>query len=141
MLDRSLLDSVISRFEVPVEAGRVALFREAIGEAPHSPGSSLGAPVPLTFIGLGLDPEPFDFVRVFDRDLGSLLHANQSIRYHKPIFVGDVLKGCKKVVGIFDKKHGQLEFLVLELEYMNQHQELVGVSQQTLVFVRKTDST
>lgn len=141
MLDRSRLNSVISRFEVPVEAGRVALFREAIGETTHPEGPAPGTPVPLTFIGLGLDPEPFDFVRIFDRELGNLLHTNQSIRYHKPAFVGDVLQGSKKVVEIFDKKNGQLEFLVLELEYLNQAQELVGVSRQTLVFVTKADST
>jgi hypothetical protein len=51
--------------------------------------------------------------------------------------VGDVLQGKKRVAEIFDKKDGQLEFLVLEIEYQNQNKEIVGISRQTLVFVQK----
>jgi hypothetical protein len=137
MLDQSRLNSVISSFEVPIEKGRVALFRKAIGEEPSEPEAGQAELVPPTLIGFGLDPAPFDFVELFERPLGSLLHANQSIRYFKPIYVGDVLQAKKRVAEIFDKKDGQLEFLVLEIEYQNQKQEIVGISRQTLVFVQK----
>ena len=139
MLNLDLLNTEIARFDIPIEAGRVALFRKAIGETPAEIENSINKPVPPTLIGLGLDPAPFDFIELFDRDLASLLHAQQSIRYHQPIYVGDVLSGSKRVSRIFDKKDGQLEFLVLEIDYYNQNQELVGVSEQTLVFVKKQE--
>ncbi len=137
MLDQTKLNSVISSFEVPIEKGRVGLFRKAIGDEPSKIEAGQAELVPPTLIGFGLDPAPFDFVDIFERPLGNLLHANQSIRYLKPIYVGDVLSGKKRVVEIFDKKEGQLEFLVLEIEFRNRLEELVGVSRQTLVFVHK----
>jgi hypothetical protein len=141
MLDQSRLNTVISVFTVTIEPGRVALFREAIGEDPDDCDSDHRQVVPPTLIGLGLDPAPFDFVDLFGRNLGNLLHTNQSVRYLRPIYVGEQLQGTKRVVEIFDKKGGALEFLVLEIEYRNHSQELIGVSRQTLVFVQSPAPT
>jgi hypothetical protein len=137
MLDQSKLNSVISIFEVTIEPGRVDLFRKAIGEEPGNTPTVPGELAPPTIMGFGLDPQPFDFVEIFSRDMRNLLHANQSIRYLKPIRVGDVLQGTKRVAELFDKKDGQLEFLVLEIEFRNPQHKLVCVSRQTLVFVQK----
>lgn len=140
MLDPSKLNSVISNFEVTIEPGRVALFHKAIGEENGNNLNGRGELAPPTIMGFGLDPQPFDFVEIFERDTRNLLHANQSIRYLKPIHIGEVLQGTKRVAELFDKKDGQLEFLVLEIEFKNPQGELVCVSRQTLVFVQKISS-
>lgn len=45
MLNTDLLNSVIARFDVPIEAGRVALFRKAIGETPEEIVNNIKGPL------------------------------------------------------------------------------------------------
>ncbi|MDX1571150.1 MAG: MaoC family dehydratase N-terminal domain-containing protein [Xanthomonadales bacterium] len=117
-------------FEMTLEPGRVALFREAIGEPAQAEPGDL---VPPTLLGFGFEPVPFDALDVFGLDIARLLHAEQELIHHKPCRVGERLKGQKEITNVFEKKGGALLFVTLKLTYRDEADELMAESIQTLV--------
>ena len=65
--------------------------------------------------------------------LGKLLHGEQNFTYHAPICAGDTITLQSKVVDIYDKKGGALEFLVQDYTLKNQDDQLVAEVRSTLV--------
>ena len=61
-----------------------------------------------------------DLVKFFGCKLGQLLHGEQGFVYHAPIYAGDRITVKKKVVDIYDKKNGKLEFIITENDFVNQ---------------------
>lgn len=135
MLDKSKIGAETEVREIEVEAGMVRLFCQAIGEtnpifleveAARAAGYR-AIPTPPTYASVlaNLAPPKADLVLdVLGGDLGRALHGEQSFVQYKPIFVGDRISLKQRIVDVYDKKNGALDFVVLETSVTNQDGEL-----------------
>ncbi|CRM75481.1 MaoC family dehydratase N-terminal domain-containing protein [Pseudomonas sp. 25 R 14] len=145
MLDRTKIGIEFASFVVPVEKGRLAFFAKAIGERNDiylddpcaREAGYLSTPAPPTF-AMVLDMEGKDDlppeVKALQLDVGRILHGSQSFEYFEPIYAGDEITVARKIVDIFDKKDGALEFVVTQSTYTNQNGTLVAKAQCNLVY-------
>jgi acyl dehydratase len=122
-------------FTVEVEKGRIAFFAKSIGEddpvyfdedAAKKAGFR-AIPVPPTFpFTIAMDAgQSFMVLEDMDIDKTKTVHGEQSFAYHKDICAGDVITGQQKIVDMFDKKGGALQFIVTETRLDNQDGEHV----------------
>ncbi|MEU6578911.1 MaoC family dehydratase N-terminal domain-containing protein [Streptomyces sp. NPDC046805] len=111
---------------VQVERGRLRFFASATGQtdpvytdldAAKQAGHP-DLPVPPTFFfSLELEaPDPFGYLAALDVDLRRVLHGEQSFTYHRPAHAGDTLTLQPRMVDIYSKKGGALEFLVKQTD-------------------------
>jgi acyl dehydratase len=121
------LDSVFVGTQLPattltVDAGRLRFFAKAIGEtnplytdveAAKAAGYA-DLPVPPTFLfSIELEnPEQFRWVVDQGIDPRFVLHGEQSFTYHSIAHVGDTLTATPRIVDVYSKKGGALEFIV-----------------------------
>ncbi|TDF83859.1 MaoC family dehydratase N-terminal domain-containing protein [Pseudomonas sp. H9] len=143
MIDKSHIGAVVSKHTQEVEAGRLRFFAKATGqqdprysdpEAARAAGYK-NLPVPPTFL-FCLDMEAGGSGSVLKRlniDLGKILHAEQAFTYHQPAFAGDRLSFETRIVDIYDKKGGALEFVVRETRVTNATGDLVAELRNSLV--------
>jgi acyl dehydratase len=107
---------------VTVERGRLAFFARATGQA-DPVYSDLDAakaaghpdlPVPPTFFfSLELEaPAPFDYLQELGVDLRRVLHGEQAFSYRSVVHAGDTVVLRPRIVDVFSKKGGALDFLV-----------------------------
>ena len=61
-----------------------------------------------------------EMMKFFGTDLKQLLHGEQGFVYHAPVHAGDSITVRKKVIDIYDKKNGKLEFIITENCFINQ---------------------
>ncbi len=143
MIDRKFIGHRFTPSSVEVEKGQLKFFALAIGttdpiyfdEAAARQAGHPALPAPPTFaFSLGLArPDPFDWIKELDIDLGRVLHGEQQFEYLGQIYAGDVITLQAEVVDIYDKKNGALEFLVQRTTVTNQRQELVGIMTSSTV--------
>lgn len=144
MLDKSKIGHEFPSYTVDIEKGRLRFFARAIGEsnpiytdeaAAHAAGHR-AIPAPPTYMfSVDLDgPELLPILGLLDLDIGRVLHGSQEFDYLGQIYAGDSITQQCKIVDIYDKKGGALEFVVQESSYTNQDGELVGKARQTLVY-------
>jgi N-terminal half of MaoC dehydratase len=117
------LKAKIPPMEVEVERGRLRFFAKAIGEtnpvyfdleAARQAGHR-DLPVPLTFLGNSLElelPEPMGWLAALGVNLSRALHGEQSFVYRKLAYAGDQLIFERRIVDVYTKKGGALEFVV-----------------------------
>lgn len=144
MLDKNKIGHEFPSFTVAIEKGRLRFFARAIGEtdpiysdeAAAQAAGHRAIPAPPTFMfSIDLDgPELLPIVSLLDLDIGRVLHGSQDFEYLGQIYAGDSITQQSKIVDIYDKKGGTLEFVVQESTYTNQSGDLVGRAQQTLVY-------
>lgn len=144
MLDRSHIGHEFESFTVEVEKGRIRFFAKAIGdtnpvysdEAAAQAAGYKTVPAPPTFMfTVDLEgPEFLPMLGLLKMDIGRVLHGAQDFEYLGQIYAGDSITQTAKILDMFDKKNGALEFVVLQSEYTNQHGELVGRASQTIVY-------
>jgi acyl dehydratase len=130
MLDKNLVGHSFGRRSIVVEEGAVSFYAKAIGETDPTctdPAAArdAGLPalrVPPTFLSC-LEGRIFQTRALLELariDLKRLLHAEQSYVYHAPAYAGDTLTYEPRIVDVYDKKDGALEFLVKETRVTNQ---------------------
>ena len=144
MLDKSKIGHQFPSFTVDIERGRLRFFAKAIGEtnpiytdeAAAKAAGHRAIPAPPTYMfSVDLDgPELLPILGLLDLDIGRVLHGSQEFDYLGQIYAGDSITQQCKIVDIYDKKGGALEFVVQESSYTNQDGELVGRARQTLVY-------
>lgn len=144
MIDKNHIGHEFPSFATDIEKGRLKFFAKAIGETNPiytDEAAALNAgykaiPAPPTYMfSVDLDgPELLPILKLLKLDLGRVLHGSQEFEYLGQIYAGDKIKQTCKIVDIYDKKGGALEFVVQESAYTNQHGELVGKARQTLVY-------
>jgi acyl dehydratase len=143
MLDITDIGKVFPSVTAPVEKGRLRFFAKAIGEsnpiytdeaaAKEAGYKSLPMPPTLLF-SLKMDvPNPFENYENSGAALAKILHANQAFTYHKSVVAGDSLTFESHIADIFDKKGGELEFLVEKTKVSNQLNQHVADMTTTLV--------
>ncbi len=130
-------------YSVDVEKGRLRFFAKAIGEtnpvySDEDAAKAAGypsIPAPPSF-GFCLEMESnslWDNLDAMGVPVGKILHGSQSFTYHEPICAGDRITFVTKISDIYDKKGGQLEFVVEDSTATNQNGTLVAELQRVIV--------
>lgn len=137
MIDRKHIGSESPPRTVTAEAGRIRFFAKAIGEtnpiyrdeAAAKAAGYRDVIAPPTFVhclGMMDVEDPFARYKAMGIDLGKVLHGEQHFAYHAPICAGDQLTYRSKISDIYEKKGGELEFVVTDTAVTNQDDELVA---------------
>ena len=127
MIDRSRIGFATAPTRVPVDAWRVKLFCQAIGEGDPvhwddevaRAAGHRACPVPPTFLK-AVEGEHFAsaaLLRLLQVPLAGVLHAEQTFEHLAPVHVGDVVEVSRRVDRIFDRKDGALTFIVVDTDY------------------------
>ncbi|MGH8788224.1 MAG: MaoC family dehydratase N-terminal domain-containing protein [Cupriavidus necator] len=130
MLDKNLIGKSLGTRSITVEKGRLRFFAKVIGETnpvymDEAAAKEAGydtVPVPPTFL-FCLESDAFDSVgsaKLTNANAGRMLHGEQQFTYHAMAYAGDTLTFDVKVVDIYQKKGGALDFLVRETRVTNQ---------------------
>ncbi|WP_199536943.1 MaoC family dehydratase N-terminal domain-containing protein [Spongiactinospora gelatinilytica] len=127
---------------VDIERGRLRFFAKATGQTDpiyHDLDAARQAghpdlPVPPTFFfGLDLEgPDALRYLRELDVDMARVLHGEQSFVYHSLAHAGETLTVRPRIVEVFAKRGGALEFLVKRNE-ITRAGEPVAEATMTLV--------
>jgi len=117
----------IAPMSFEVERGRLRFFAETIGltepiyfdvDAARRAGHR-DLPVPPTFLGHSLElelPNPMDWLAAVGGDLTRTTHAEQAFIYHAMAYAGDRLVLHRRIVDVYTKKGGALEFVVKQTD-------------------------
>lgn len=143
MIDKSVIGKQYPPFTVEIEKRWVRSFAEAIGEtnpiyfdeAAAKDAGYRSFPAPPTFpFAMIMDAnQSFMILDELGIDKRRAMHGEQSFDYHADLCAGDVLTGRQKVIDVYDKKDGALEFLVSEIRLENQRGEHVCDLRTTIV--------
>ncbi len=130
MIDKSIIGKEYPPFTVEVEKRWVRSFAGAIGEtnpiyfdetaAREAGYRSLPAPPTFPFAMIMEANQSFMILDELGIDKRRAMHGEQSFDYHADLCAGDMLTGRQKVIDVYDKKNGALEFLVSEIRMENQ---------------------
>jgi hypothetical protein len=129
-IDRRHLGYALPPFTVEATAERIARFARAIGSADTAP-----ALAPPTFMK-AIEGDNNSMRRILEAlavDLRRVLHAEQQFDYLEPIRCGDQLQVQRTVTDLYDKKNGQMEFIVIESTVTRADGVLAGRSRQLLL--------
>lgn len=138
-IDPAIVGRALPEVTVEVERGMLRFFAKAIGEdqpvyfdldAANAAGHP-DLPVPPTFLfGLQLDAGWLDELGV---DLRRVLHGEQSFTYHRMVYAGDRLTFAPKIVDVYSKKGGTLDFLVRETTVTRDDNPVATLRETTVV--------
>jgi len=144
VIDKKHIGHEFNAFTVDVEKGRLKFFAKAIGETNPIYSDEVAAQAaghktiiaPPTFpFSLSLEGEDsMPVVSLLNLDIGRILHGSQEFEYFTSIYAGDSITVSSKILDIFDKKGGALEFVVLQYSFTNQDNVAVATSTNTLVY-------
>ena len=147
MIDPSFKGYTTAPSTVQIDAWRVKLFCQAIGEAnplhrnenvAHAAGYS-HCPVPPTFLK-ALESEHFSsaqLLSVLKVSVGKVLHVEQSFDYVRPVCVGEAVEISRTITDLYDKREGAMSFIVVRTDYRVDEQ-VVGSSVQTIMIRNET---
>ena len=148
MLNRDYIGHELPPLEVDVDRWRLRGLARAIGEtnplfideAAARAAGYRGLLAPPTFLfGLSYDMEDQTaHLREMGADPKEILHGEQSFRYHEPVCAGDRLTIRSKIVDIYAKKGGALEFVVRESGVFDDRGRKVAELRETLVLRHAT---
>lgn len=143
MIDRSKVGFQTTPTQVVIDAWRVKLFCQAIGEDDArywDPSAAAAAgeqacPLPPTFLK-AVEGEHFSsaaLMQLLQVPLLGVLHAEQQFDYLAPVHVGDTVELSRRIDRIFDKKDGALSFIVVDTDYRVAGQAVARSTQTILV--------
>lgn len=110
-----------------IERGRLRFFAETIGltdptyfdvDAARKAGHR-DLVVPPTFLSNSIElslPNPFGWLAELGVDLSKKTHAQQSFVYHKLAYANDSVVFHRRIVDVYTKKGGALEFVVKQTD-------------------------
>jgi hypothetical protein len=138
-IDRAAaLEHPIAPMRFEVERGRLRFFARTIGltdpvyfdlEAARRAGHR-DLPVPPTFLGNSLElelPDPLGWLAELGGDLSKTTHAEQAFTYHALAYAGDSLVLERRIVDVYTKKGGALEFVVKQTDVKRGDQTLAEI--------------
>ncbi len=144
MLERSTIGHKFDSYSVDIEKGRLKFFAKAIGEtnpvyscesAARDAGyKTIPAPPTFPFVLDFEGPELYPVIDYLGMDFGRILHGSHEFEYLGEMYAGDTITVTSRLKDIFDKKGGELEFVVIESSYINQDFELVARAVNTIVY-------
>jgi acyl dehydratase len=121
-VDPAFIGTQLPATTLTVDAGRLRFFAKAIGEtnplytdvdAAKAAGYA-DLPVPPTFLfSIELEnPDQFRWAADQGIDPRFVLHGEQSFTYHSIAYAGETLTATPRIVDVYSKKGGALEFIV-----------------------------
>ncbi|MCK5749814.1 MAG: MaoC family dehydratase N-terminal domain-containing protein [Oricola sp.] len=130
-------------FDATLEKGQMELFAKALGEknsiycdeaVARAEGYASIVALPTYLIRLGTrDDLTYGLFDKLGIDLAKLLHGEQEFILERPLCAGESLRGVKKIIDIFDKKDGVLEFVVTEIQYHDEKGQFAGTDRCSFV--------
>jgi len=145
-LDRSIIGREWPGETLLITRSRLRAFAKATGQADPRytdvdaaiQAGHRDLPVPPTFFfSVGLEaPDPFRRFTELGIDLRTLLHGEQEFRYHRMAYAGDELATRSRIVDVYEKKGGELQFLVDETDVTDQDGAAVATLRNTTVVRR-----
>jgi acyl dehydratase len=121
-VDPAFVGTQLPATTLTVDASRLRFFAKAIGETnpvytDFDAAKAAGyaeLPVPPTFLfSIELEnPDQFGWVADQGIDPRFVLHGEQSFTYHSIAYAGDTLTATPRIVDVYSKKGGVLEFIV-----------------------------
>ena len=143
MIDKKWIGHELPTAVLPIEAGRLKFFAQAIGEsnpvyldeAAARDAGYAALPAPPTFLfAAELDSgASFALIEQLQIPLAKLLHGEQGFSYFRPACVGDTVTVRSTITDIYAKKNGALEFVVKLSQASNQHGEKVAELRSVIV--------
>ena len=148
-LDRGVIGRELPATLLQVTRSRLRAFAKATGQqdpvytdvdAAKQAGHR-DLPVPPTFLfGIELEaPDPFAFLNELGVDLRTVLHGEQQFEYRRMCYAGDELTSVSRIVDIYEKKGGLLEFIVRESTVTDQDGAVVAVLRSSTVVQNRKD--
>jgi acyl dehydratase len=148
-LDPTFVGTELPATTLTVDAGRLRFFAKAIGEtsplytdvdAAKAAGYA-DLPVPPTFLfAIELEnPDQFGWVADQGIDPRFVLHGEQSFTYHSIAHAGDTLTATPRIVDVYSKKGGALEFIVKNTAVTRADGSAVA-DLETVIVVRNPES-
>jgi acyl dehydratase len=148
-LDPAFVGTELPATTLTVDAGRLRFFAKAIGEtsplytdvdAAKAAGYA-DLPVPPTFLfAIELEnPDQFGWVADQGIDPRFVLHGEQSFTYHSIAHAGDTLTATPRIVDVYSKKGGALEFIVKNTAVTRADGSAVA-DLETVIVVRNPES-
>jgi hypothetical protein len=128
-IDRKHVGFSLPPFTVRVDRERLRRFAEAIGSTIHA---NLAPPTYLKVIE-GENDSSRAIVAALGIDLRRVMHVEQEFEYGAPIRGGDHVTVERRVVDIYERKEGALEFVVVESTMRNAGGVSVGRSTQWIL--------
>jgi acyl dehydratase len=146
MFDKSKVGHSFPPFTIEVERGKIRELALAIGDdnpiyQSKEAAQAEGYPdVPLyptapTMFALWGNTNMVDQLADLGINLMRVLHAEEEYEYLGSIYPGDKLTGEMKLVDAKSRQtpRGSMDFLVIEIDYTNQHGELVLKAREALI--------
>lgn len=145
MIDRAIIGREWPPFEVEIEKGRLTLLAKAIGEtrpiytdeaAARAAGyRSIVAPPTFAFCLQADSPVGSGYLTDVGIPITDVLHGEQSYTFHDVMCAGDRVRVTRRVVDVYDKKGGALEFVAFESEVrLVDSGALVAVGRQVMIW-------
>lgn len=143
-LNRDMIGFDLPVVEAAVDRSQLRLFAKAIGLADPVFHDAVAAReagyrdvvAPPTFLfGLNLAArnEPIPALEVLGGELARALHGTQGFTYHAPVCAGDTITFRDRVVDVYEKAGGRLEFFDTISRAENQDGVAVADLQMTIV--------
>ena len=150
MTDRSQIGFTTAPTTVAVDAWRVKLFCQAVGETDpvywdESAARAAGhpaCPLPPTYLK-AIEGEHFSSAALMQRlqvPLAGVLHAEQAFEHHAPVHVGDRVEVSRELIDIALKKGGAMTLIVVDTRY-RVGAMLVASSRQTILVRQRPTTT
>jgi hypothetical protein len=131
-IDRANIGFALPPFQVKVDPERLQLFKKAIGETGPDALDNIAPPTFLKAIE-GENNSARAILDALKVDLKRVLHAEQQFDYVEPVHAGDTITVERRVMDMYDKKDGALEFIVIESVLSNTALAVVARSRQVIM--------
>jgi len=131
-IDRQFIGYSLPPFTVTVERERLRQFAVAIGGW-SSGGDEDRAPPTYLKVIEGEDNSSRKILAALGVDLRRVLHAEQEFEFHAPYRAGDRLAVERTVSNIYERKAGELEFVVVDTLIRQSSGALVARTQQVIL--------
>jgi len=128
-IDRGFLGYSLPTFAVVASQERIERFARAIGL------DRIDGCAPPTFMK-AVEGEHNSSRRILETmgvPLTRVLHAEQQFDYFSPIRCGDSLQVQRTVTDIYDKRNGEMEFVVIESRIWRTDGSAIGRSRQVIL--------
>lgn len=149
MIDTQFIGYRTNPTTLPIDAWRVKLFCQAIGETDPIYWNQNAAkhaglpqcPIPATYLK-AIEGDHFtsaDLLQILKIPIKGVLHAEQSFTYFSQIYVGDIVEVSREIVDIYQKKSGAYDFVVVDSHFKVNNQ-LAATNKQVILIRNKLEA-
>jgi hypothetical protein len=133
MIEQELIGRESKAITLKIKLEDVRRFSEAIGIQFNDQG-----PVPATFVGTLIQAK----IPGFELLVPGIIHGEQKITYHRPLYVGDSITYKSRIKDIYQRngKRGKINYVVVETIGSDLTGEMVFSSSSILIAPTKGEA-